>query len=194
MKKKKKDNVYVIEKILKKRLRDGKVSEKNGARKQPKVTDFCFQTEYLLKWKDYDDSDNTWEPEENLIDIKMVKAFEKTLQQNKTPTEPETGRKASNYHLRLNSYPLIIVAATSPSTSSAEASGTPDFNTSNVAFGFSRGLIPEKIVGATNVSGNLMFLIKWTNEEEADLVSSEVANKECPQLVIKFYEARLKFP
>ena len=38
---------YVVEKIIKKRIKNGK-------------------TEYYLKWVGYSDDDNTWEPKENL--------------------------------------------------------------------------------------------------------------------------------
>merc|ERR1712080_158113 len=52
---------YEVEKILEKRV------EKNG------------YTEYLVKWKNYDDPDeNTWEPMDNLGEAdKAIKLFEK---------------------------------------------------------------------------------------------------------------------
>lgn len=57
--------------------------------------------------------------------------------------------------------------------------------------GFQMGYSPEKILGASDSTGQLMFLIQWKNVDKAELVPAKEANVKCPQLVIAFYEERL---
>lgn len=57
--------------------------------------------------------------------------------------------------------------------------------------GFDMGYVPEKIIGATDQDGQLLFLVQWKGKNKAQLVASKIARKHCPDLVIDFYEARL---
>jgi len=56
------DDIYVVEKILDKRI------DENG------------QTEYFLKWFGYDDEDATWEPEENVFCKDLIELYERNQQ------------------------------------------------------------------------------------------------------------------
>lgn len=55
-----------------------------------------------------------------------------------------------------------------------------------------RGLIPKEIIGATDKSGTIEFLIEFTDATEGQkLISNQDAKDICPHLVIQFYEKRL---
>ena len=66
--------------------------------------------------------------------------------------------------------------------------GGDDVNQKN---GFELGLKPRKILGASDTTGELMFLMQWEKFNRAGLVPAKEANIKCPQLVIAFYEERL---
>jgi len=56
---------------------------------------------------------------------------------------------------------------------------------------FEEEMIPEYIKGATKINGEIIFLIKWKNQDELDLVMARVANLNCPDVVIQYYESNL---
>ncbi|XP_074599725.1 chromobox protein homolog 3-like [Brevipalpus obovatus] len=144
---------YVVEKILDKRKRGTK-------------------WEYFLKWKNYPEEDNTWEPIENLDCPDLIAEFENERARKrdvkKTDEKKRKGTTADGDKKKKKSDDI------SPR-------------------GFQRNLEPEKIIGATDASGELMFLIKWKDSDDADLVPASEANVKCPQFVIKFYEDRLSW-
>jgi len=76
---------YDVEKILDKRKRYGVV-------------------EYFLKWKDYDDSHNSWEPMENIKCDSLITSFENlTKEFNKTQAKHGRKRARSNTNVKRSS-------------------------------------------------------------------------------------------
>ena len=117
--------------------------------------------EYLLKWKGYGDEDNTWEPKDNLECEDLIEEFERK-RKDKNKKDAEKRKSASG-----------------GGGAEKKKKGGDD-----APRGFDRKLEPDRIIGATDSSGELMFLIKWKNSDEADLVPAREANTKCPQTVI----------
>ncbi|XP_045542900.1 chromobox protein homolog 7 [Papilio machaon] len=67
------DSVYAAERIMKKRIRKNKV-------------------EYYVKWKGWKPKHNTWEPEENILDPRLIQSFERGEEQRRQ------GRKREREH------------------------------------------------------------------------------------------------
>ncbi|XP_008254791.3 chromobox protein homolog 5 isoform X1 [Oryctolagus cuniculus] len=152
---------YVVEKVLDRRVVKG-------------------QVEYLLKWKGFSEEHNTWEPEKNLDCPELISEFMKKYKKmkegenNKPREKSESTKRKSNF-----------------SNSADDIKSKKKRESNDIARGFERGLEPEKIIGATDSCGDLMFLMKWKDTDEADLVLAKEANVKCPQIVIAFYEERL---
>ncbi|XP_075927820.1 chromobox protein homolog 3-like isoform X2 [Petromyzon marinus] len=165
---------FIVEKVLDRRVVKGRV-------------------EYLLKWKGFNESfgketmetnskveqcerpavcnDNTWEPEDNLECPELINVFLEKQRQAKE---------------------LLIQADRNKGKRKSEDKDSDDTKKIKTEpKGFDRGLEPEKIIGATDSSGELRFMIKWKGCNDADLVPAREANLKCPQAVIAFYEKRL---
>merc|ERR1739838_788365 len=126
------------------------------------------RTEYLVKWKGWDNADdNTWEPADNLDCEDAIKEYENNVGATNGHTEKKLKDdiEPDDKKIKIESRPR----------------------------GFSRGLLPEKIIGATNDPGDLYFLIKWKGSDEPDLVLAKEANIKIPQVVIKFYEDKINW-
>ncbi|KAF5278396.1 hypothetical protein FQA39_LY05885 [Lamprigera yunnana] len=62
------DRVYAAERIMKKRIRRGGV-------------------EYLVKWKGWSQKHNTWEPEENILDGRLIELYERSQKSDSSPSK-----------------------------------------------------------------------------------------------------------
>ena len=104
------------------------------------------KVEYLLRWKGFSDEDNTWEPEEKLDCPDLIAEF---LQSQKTAhktDKSETGKRKAD---------------SDSEDKGEESKPKKNKEESEKPGGFARGLEPERIIGATDSSGELMFLMKW---------------------------------
>ena len=70
------EQVFAVEAITKKRIKKGK-------------------TEYLVKWKGYSPKYSTWEPEENILDPRLIQQFIMKEQNKITETKTETANQNS---------------------------------------------------------------------------------------------------
>ncbi|XP_063991590.1 chromobox protein homolog 1-like [Diachasmimorpha longicaudata] len=135
------------------------------------------KVEYFLKWKGYSNDENTWEPEENLDCPDLIAQFEEQRKKKEAASGKHREEKESKKRK----------SSSTPTPTQPKKKSVDDKKLE----GFDRGLEPERIIGATDSSGELMFLMKWKGTDDADLVAARVANEKCPQIVIKFYEERL---
>ncbi|XP_034392063.1 chromobox protein homolog 5 [Cyclopterus lumpus] len=177
---------YVVEKVLDRRVVKGRV-------------------EFFLKWKGYSEKHNTWEPEKNLGCPELISEFMKTYKKSSSSGGSSTPSSGGSKSVTASSGRSKDSSSSKKRSSEDEEDEEEEEEEEGgskpkkkkkeedilVARGFERGLEPEKIIGATDSCGDLMFLMKWKDSDEADLVLAKEANHKCPQIVIAFYEERL---
>ncbi|XP_012061037.1 PREDICTED: chromobox protein homolog 1-like [Atta cephalotes] len=137
------------------------------------------KVEYYLKWKGYSNDENTWEPEENLDCPDLIAQFEEQRKKKDGSASGKRHEEKEQKKRKSNNTPTPTQAKKKAAVEEKKLEG------------FDRNLEPERIIGATDSSGELMFLMKWKGTDDADLVPARIANEKCPQIVIKFYEERL---
>ncbi|XP_030829163.1 chromobox protein homolog 1 [Strongylocentrotus purpuratus] len=167
------EEVYQVEKVVDKRIHKGRV-------------------EYLLKWKGYGDDESTWEPQDNLECPDLIEAYEKKIRE-KEALKRKSAQNVAAGDVAAKKRRKEEAAATEKRKDSSGPSkdGKQTKQDEKKYRGFDRGLDPERIIGATESNNELLFLMKWKNNNEADLVRAKEANHRCPQIVIQFYEERL---
>ncbi|KAM4865818.1 chromobox protein homolog 3-like [Thomomys bottae] len=117
------------------------------------------KVEYFLKWEGFTDADNTWEPEENLDCPELIEAFLNSQKAGKE--KDDTKRKSLS------------------DSESDDSKSKKKRDTADKPRGFARGLDPERIIGATDSSGKLMFLMKWKDSDGAGKRGKYEVSSDC---------------
>lgn len=83
------EQVFAVESIIKKRVRKG-------------------QVEYLLKWKGWPPKYSTWEPEEHILDPRLVLAYEEKEQKDRSVGWKKRGPKPKRLLVQRNIYTMDL--------------------------------------------------------------------------------------
>lgn len=166
---------FIVEKILDRKVVHGEVF-------------------YLLKWKGFTDHENSWEPENNLDCPELISDFHKrnsnkSAKRSHDAIQHESNTSSNGNHSTNSSSKKSVRSSSLPDQQETIESSKKAKNAND--FGYGRGLEIEKILGATDAYGELMFLIKWQTVEKPELVPARIVNIKSPQQVIRFYEERL---
>ncbi|KAM6963583.1 chromobox protein homolog 7 [Tautogolabrus adspersus] len=86
------EQVFAVESVLKKRVRKGNV-------------------EYLLKWKGWPPKYSTWEPEEHILDQRLVQAYEEKEQRDRALGHRRKGSKTKRLLLQNTVYTMDLRSA-----------------------------------------------------------------------------------
>ncbi|XP_070783748.1 chromobox protein homolog 7 [Enoplosus armatus] len=109
------EQVFAVESIVKKRFRKGNV-------------------EYLLKWKGWPPKYSTWEPEEHILDQRLVQAYEEKEQRDRTVGHRRKGSKTKRLLLQNTVYTMDL----------RSAHKTPEKPPPRLRLSLTRSLVPEE--------------------------------------------------
>ncbi|KAJ7369735.1 Chromobox protein 5 [Desmophyllum pertusum] len=153
----------------------------------------------------YPSDDNTWEPEDSLECPELLQEYERNRAREKQPVEikkekkekrKEPSEKAESKTKKrkvaetsTNDMPQFDVPVND--ASEGKDDGIEDLGKEDDVDPLAEGWEASSILGATDVEGQVHFLIQWKDTDRADLIPSTIANVKWPQIVIKFYEDRV---
>lgn len=170
-------------------------------RRNPKTGGY----EYLIKWENYSDSENTWEPSEHLKCPDLIAKFNEAeagkRKRKSLPAEKRNTHTKKNKGLNdtngLDGEPLLVEdkeeLAEDENTGKKSASRSENIETiEKRPKGFERGLPIESIVGScTDDNGTVWFFIKWRGHNELELVEVSDVEQNAPKELCVWYRERL---
>lgn len=174
-----------------------------GKRKNPKTG----LVEYLIKWQDYPESANSWEPIDNLSCPELIAKFNET-EKNKRKrrsvienkeSQLKRSKKVGEPHTIADN---ILVEDEVDNISTTETLSSTDSNSkekqkeveavARQPKGFERGLPIETIVGSSfDDDMRLWFFIKWKGVDGLECVDIAELEDKAPRALCEWYRERL---
>ncbi|KFD72293.1 hypothetical protein M514_15566 [Trichuris suis] len=122
------------------------------------------RVEYQVKWKNHPFGLPTWEPADSIKNLNLIADFE-----------------ANRKKLVLGKSPRVSYRRRNKRYFQEEKNG------------FQRGLKPERIISVTDITGQLEYLIKFEGSETPEFIPKQIANVQCPLLILEYYESLLRW-
>ncbi|KAK4025420.1 chromobox protein homolog 1 [Daphnia magna] len=167
---------YVVEKVVDKRKRKGAV-------------------QYLLKWKGYDESENTWEQAENMDCPDLISEFENQTKRMKKEEEYIV-EKIMDKRVRKGKVQYLLKwKGFDHSTNTWENEENMDcpgliseFENEKKKAGKSKEELytVEQIMDKRIVKGKVQYLLKWKGYDHSQNTWESHENMECPDLIAAF--------
>lgn len=148
------DRVFAAQCILKKRIKNHK-------------------TQYLVKWQGWAPKYNTWEPEENIIDVRLIEAFNDS-QRNKSRSNKKRGCRSARSNSENSTSTTTAVNNSSKSRSNGKLPATP-------------ALTNRRKVLAERLARQKLKLKSSNRIEKNDINEDNVSeNGDCKEVILNF--------
>lgn len=147
------------------------------------------RVEFHIKWTSFPEENNTWEPEDNISAPLLLEKWKDRVNELAkkngarmcAKVVAEAGSGEGTTRARDKKHRII-----SPLTKDEPQ----QLEETEVITGD-----PEKVIGVSTFSNKILYLVKFKGErqEESRLVSSSVLREKYHQLIIDFYEPKIRF-
>ncbi|KAL7673382.1 hypothetical protein ACOME3_008241 [Neoechinorhynchus agilis] len=163
---------FVVEEVLDKRISSGRLF-------------------YLLKWQGYSKQESTWEPIGNCHCKKLIEEFEV-----KRKARSRLKRKMTQVSISEHSTQASSCKKSKPSSSVRTPKKLRQLK-SEITGAFSKANPGTKtyaeIVGIVKRDDDFHYAVK-TNEGDIEVMSSPLAQKQIPGMVMDYYESKIELP
>ena len=171
---------YEVERICKYKIKNGK-------------------RHYLIKWKNFPSSSNTWEPEENLTQD-LVAEYHRRSESKKSTS----AKKSASVPLPPNPHRRRIVSSTNRDDDSVQEDAASNLTQNSITpqpteeevdkFKVNyQGKIATSVNGAVRIQGQLFHKVSWKDTTQDELIPAKFSNFLWPSLVIDFYQRHSHF-